>query len=168
MKPLIYVLLFAVCVFCSCEKESHPLLDYTVETEQEQGIISLATGFIEGYLDADALGCSQNIVENPDETLEYQPSVSCWLGGNTYYDNYKWVTENSRVYSEYASQIGDTAYPQTIYRHVPRFSEIVVVNEIVGIEVICHEDFDEKHKAGCSVSDIINFRGNSPINYIKS
>lgn len=26
MKTLIYVLLFAVCVFCSCEKESHPIL----------------------------------------------------------------------------------------------------------------------------------------------
>ena len=163
MKTLIYVLLFAVCVFCSCEKESHPILpEYTPEIKQEEPTSS-KEGFIQGYLDADRL-CGW---QEHDTVGGCIPLMGLWLEGEEYYDNPRWVTESSRLYQQYAEQLGDTAFPQTIYRDRPN-SEIVAVNKIAGIDVICNDDFDENHKAGSSVSDILTFIGNSPVNYIKS
>lgn len=163
MKPLIYMLLFAVCVFCSCEKESNPMLQYPSNFEQEDPL-SFEKGFIQGYLDADTVCGWQD--HNTEDVSVLYPTMYFWLKGSTYFYNPRWFTESCRLYQQYAEQLGDTAFPRTIIRE--RSLEIVAVNKIAGIEVICNEDFDENHKAGSSVSDILTFKGDSPVNYIKS
>ncbi len=165
MKTLIYLLLFAVCVFCSCEKESQPALNSYIDNPESEQPLSWETGFIQGYLDADTIcGWQEHDTDNMSVLF---PKMHFWLEGTTYFDNPHWVTEGSRLYQKYAEQLGDTAFPRTIIRGRDR-REIMAINKILGIEVICNVDFDNDHKAGSSVSDLLTFRGNSPVNYIKN
>lgn len=74
------------------------------------------------------------------------------------------VAENYEVFRQYAKQLGDTSF--TGSNGVP-FGRIVVANKITGIEVICNDDFDEIHKKGSDLSDILTFYGSSPADYVK-
>lgn len=72
--------------------------------------------------------------------------------------------ENFNVFDSIAKLIGDTCF----YNSGVPFARSVVNDTIMGIEVVCNEDYDDMHKAGCSVSDIIDFYGSSPYEYIQN
>ena len=75
------------------------------------------------------------------------------------------VNENKDVFKKYNEQLGDTTYPNANMQ-VP-YGHVVVVNKILGINVVCNEDFDQNHPKGSSVTDILTFYGSSPVDYIK-
>ncbi len=72
--------------------------------------------------------------------------------------------ENFSVFDSIAKHIGDTCFNSS---SVP-LGRSVVNDTIMDIEVVCNEDFDDMHKAGSSLSDIIDFYGSSPYEYIKN
>ena len=75
------------------------------------------------------------------------------------------VKGNYEIFKQYAKQVGDTSFADSD-KLVP-FGHTVVVNRITGIDVVCNDDFDNNHKKGSSISDILTFYGSSPAFYVK-
>ena len=74
------------------------------------------------------------------------------------------VDKNFAVFDSISKRIGDTCFNR---EGVP-FMHSVANDTIMGIDVVCNVDFDETHKAGHSVSDIVDFYGSSPYYYIRN
>ena len=74
------------------------------------------------------------------------------------------IDENFAVFDSIAKRIGDTCFNQESVL----LSHCVANDTIMSIDVVCNEDFDGTHKAGHSVSDIVDFYGSSPYNFIRN
>ncbi|MBQ5476968.1 MAG: hypothetical protein IIT64_04120, partial [Bacteroidaceae bacterium] len=74
------------------------------------------------------------------------------------------IDENFAVFDSIAKRIGDTCFNQESVL----LSHCVANDTILGIDVLCNEDFDDTHKAGCSASDIVDFYGSSPYDFIRN
>ena len=184
MHKIIIFLLIGACVLCSCDKETEPVSDdnsgrdTTLAHEppiQEtySDVKHTPTdkySFIQGYVDADVLNTSQN--NNSDGEL--YPCIYVYMDGATYdwngmcFGDEKHDKHTIEVFKKYSEQLGDTLMPQSEASwHYSPCNITVVFNKITDIEVICNENFDENHKKGSSVSDILTFYGSTPVKYIK-
>ena len=184
MRKVITLLLIVTSVFCACDKETEPLSDNnsgrdttlvreTTIQETYSDVKNTPTckySFIQGFVDADVLYTSQN--NNIDGEL--YPGMYVYMDGATYdwngmcFGDEKHDKHTIEVFKKYSEQLGDTLMPQSEASwHYSPCNITVIVNEITDIEVICNEDFDENHKKGSSVSDILTFYGSTPVKYIK-
>ncbi|MBP5682925.1 MAG: hypothetical protein J6X05_06765 [Bacteroidales bacterium] len=74
------------------------------------------------------------------------------------------IKKNLAVFDSISKRIGDTCFNQI---SVP-FMHSVANDTIMGIDVVCNENFNETHKVGSSVADIVDFYGSSPYYYIRN
>ncbi len=72
------------------------------------------------------------------------------------------MKENVRKFYELAKLLGDTCFKGEL----SPLSHHVIKDSIFAIDVICNDDFDENHKKGDSVNDIITFYGSTPYHYV--
>ncbi|MBO7566561.1 MAG: hypothetical protein J6T60_05640 [Bacteroidales bacterium] len=219
MKTLIYVLLFAVCVFCSCEKESETtiapsLLDATEEKDSKDNNSNIigsvqpsfpADNYIQVYVEPDVMNLRQKeeqlnqllpSISGNIAGIGYAPSsygvseYSIRIGATQFVYDYEidpvlpvgyitkddesvvlpvdrdemraTMTENVRKFHELAKLLGDTCFPGEL----TPLSNSVINDTIFAIDVICNDDFDENHKKGDSVNDLITFYGSTPYHYV--
>ena len=107
MKTLIYLLLFAVCVFCSCDKEENNAQadSNTSSSNQDEKITggveytSQKGGYIQVYIDADTV----HTVQCGDIGVDY-PCLYVHLDGAKYDD------KGDFGYDNYARQVGLESY----------------------------------------------------------
>ena len=107
MKSLIYLLLFAVCVFCSCDKEENNAQadSNTSSSNQDEKITggveytSQKGGYIQVYIDADTV----HTVQCGDIGVDY-PCLYVHLDGAKYDD------KGDFGYDNYARQVGLESY----------------------------------------------------------
>ena len=187
MRVFICLLVFIVCMLCSCDKDSETTtidipdkvspdnhtekVGPTVSAKGEKH--SDEYSFIQVYVDADTLmGMQRNFIDdgNPPCTYLY-PCMYLYLDGKGYDWNgaYGDDSDNTwKIFQQYSEQLGDTTMPSSEANwHVCPNSVSVIINKIEGIDVFCNDNFDKNHPKGSSVSDILTFYGSTPAKYIK-
>ncbi|WP_300750088.1 hypothetical protein [uncultured Alistipes sp.] len=63
-----------------------------------------------------------------------------------------------------ASTYGDTGFNS----HIAPHSTQVIANQFISMELVCDSDYDDQHKAGSSLADIVFLAGASPRDFIRS
>ncbi len=174
------VLMLGICIIASCEKDAEEAStnDSTISNQSGTGRYN----YIDAYIDADTIEVTQYVHDKKQpviwvfvEGMRYDSRG--WSGGDNYKTNQDSVVpinkdvlaklkeENRKVFDSIARVIGDTTYPSM--PQIP-YSHTTVNDTIVGIDVVCREDYDNAHKAGSSVADIVDFYGSSPYDYIQN
>ncbi len=174
------ILMLGICIFASCEKDAEESSTNDSATSDQSG-----TGrynYIDAYIDADSIHVTQYVHDKKQpviwvfvEGMRYDSRG--WSGETNYerimgdlatYNKEKYAKlkeENRKVFDSIARQVGDTSFPRIT--GIP-FEPCLVNDTIMGIDVVCNEDYDDTHKAGCSVADILDFYGSSPYEYIQN
>ena len=174
------VLMLGICIFASCEKDADETsTNDSAATDQTS---TCCYNYIDAYIDGDSISGCQYVHDEKQpviwvfvEGMRYDSRG--WSGGDNYETNQDSVVpinrdvlaklkeENRKVFDSIAKQIGDTCFP---HRTEIPFVRTLVNDTIMGIDVVCREDYDNAHRAGSSVADIVDFYGSSPYDYIQN
>lgn len=78
-------------------------------------------------------------------------------------------SKNAEVFDSIAGYYGDHGYHRKSYMSSGgATNNIVNAMHIVSLDVVCMEDYNDTHKAGSSLNDIVYITSTSPYRYIKS
>ena len=181
MKRLLQFAMATMMLFAACEKDAN--VSSADDTTATPDVVSRGHyNYIDAYIDGDSISGCQYVHDEKQpviwvfvEGMRYDSRG--WSGGDNYETNQDSVVpinrdvlaklkeENRKVFDSIAKQIGDTCFP---HRTEIPFVPTLVNDTIMGIDVVCREDYDNAHRAGCSVSDIVDFYGSSPYEYIQN
>ena len=181
MKRLLQFAMATMMLFAACEKDANVSSDD--DTTATPDVVSRGHyNYIDAYIDADTIEVTQYVHDNKHPVIwvfvdGMRYDSRGWSGETNYErakgshavlsqeDYTKLKEENRKVFDSIARVIGDTTYPSM--PQIP-YSHTTVNDTIVGIDVVCREDYDNAHKAGSSVADIVDFYGSSPYDYIQN
>ena len=164
MKHLLYILAFITICIVSCGRDddkndvSHSggVRD-SVKHYPEDGRI-MSDYYIQVFIDPDTIEVWQK------EYYGLKPYIAVMFDGYQY-DCKGWGgTEDYAIFKKHSDILGDSLFSGLL---IP-FSNRIIIGELMEINVVTIDDFDEEHKSGSSVSDIITFYGSSPVDYIKN
>ena len=72
-------------------------------------------------------------------------------------------SEDIDLFKDLSARHNDTNYQKEL---IPGFA--CFYKDFVSIDVICNEDFDDNHKAGTSIADIVRYQARSPFRWISN
>jgi hypothetical protein len=141
-----FLILMTICVFAGgC-------------TETTEGYEpSVRKNMIDSYINADSIAICQSEAQNSPKLMPY--AYAYFIGGD--------ITEQNSPdeFAELAKHINDTIWNG--HAIMPRQYQ-VVNDSIFFIEIITESDYDDAHKTGENVADIVKFYSSSPYNYIQN
>ena len=127
-------------------------------TENTEGYESSGRkNMIDSYINADIITVCQGKALDSPKVMPY--AYACLLGVD--------ITEQSSPieFAELSKTISDTSWNG--HAQMPRQYQ-VVNDSICSIEIISESDYDDIHKAGDNVADIVKFYCSSPYNFIQN
>ena len=142
MKKILYLFVLAIPFVCAGCEDDRENSDSTVERMDDGAFYSVS--FIQSYVIADSF---EIMHPTGDDQVVYALSSGQQKSGQQYYD----------VFND-----------NTFKRRVVPFTNKAIFNTFVKMDVVSDSDFDEGHKAGASLSDIVRFVGMSASDYIGS
>lgn len=142
MKKILYLFVLAIPFVCAGCEDDRENSDSAVERMDDGAFYSVS--FIQSYVIADSF---EIMHPTGDDQVVYALSSGQQKSGQQYYD----------VFND-----------NTFKRRVVPFTNKAIFNTFVKMDIVSDSDFDEQHKAGATLSDIVRFVGMSASDYIGS
>ena len=133
MKKILYLFVLAIPFVCAGCEDDRENSDSAVERMDDGAFYSVS--FIQSYVIADSF---EIMHPTGDDQVVYALSSGQQKSGQQYYD----------VFND-----------NTFKRRVVPFTNKAIFNTFVKMDIVSDSDFDEQHKAGASLSDIVRFVG---------
>ena len=161
---LVYILIGFVIALVSCGQDddkndvnpSGSVKDIAVRGTEDGAVHS--DYYIQVFIDPDTIEVWQT------DYYGLKPSIAVMFDGYGYDSKGSGGTDDYAIFKQHSDILGDSLFSGLL---IP-FSNRIIIGELMEINVLTNDDFDEEHKSGSSVSDIITFYGSSPVDYIKN
>lgn len=131
-------------------------------------LVETRGSFVAGYVigDLEAVFSSEergNTISYPGRLSNYKIIIECKKGAR-----YIWQDsqgQDSILYHNLSVKNNDVAYPN---KYTSKFPNLCFYHNFTDIEVTSNQDYDEQHKAGTSLLDLVYFYTSSCQRYIES
>ncbi|MBQ7575891.1 MAG: hypothetical protein IJT26_05080 [Bacteroidales bacterium] len=124
---------------------------------------SFVAGYSVGNLDAEFVNREETNTDYPEKLSNYKIIVHTKPGAHIAWHNSQ--GQDSILFRNISVKNSDTRYP---LKYTYRFPNICFFQNFTSIELASDHDYDEMHKAGESLLDIVYYLASSCLNFIES